>query len=568
MKQACPAGGLRRGFGSMAKKSDTMSSSTSVYQGGDLFERLGKERFESAGDSPFRTKATAPQDFNLDNYVGYTFRDLPILDKAGVVGQIDSGTSLKYPNGTVTFGFLDKSHLVGLYNNPTLGFTADNGITPFSNAQRAEARQAVQLWDDLIPVTFVEKNGIGADIVFANSRDPAQAYAYYPTIQGYSFQSDVFVADPNLNITNKWLSLGGYGATTLVHELGHTIGLSHPGKYNYDPELDLTYDNYAEYAQDSLQYSIMSYWVEDETGGATRNWATLQFNNPQTPMLHDILTVQDKYGADLTTRAGDTIYGFGSNTGRDVFDFAQNKWPFLSIYDAGGSDTINLSGFTAGQFLDLHAGSFSSVGQGLPTLAEITQARVDLGKELGITLGPRTQTQVDALYKSYVDYSEAAIAADTGVTGIRASQFDNFSIAYGTTIENGIGGSARDLLWGNEVANRLEGRAGNDVLDGFEGKDTLVGGDGADVFTFHNIEKGDHIADFSRAQGDKIDLHALDDATFDFSFIGSSAFSGQAGEVRYAGGEVQVDLDGVSGADLTIILDNQAPLQATDFIFG
>ena len=38
----------------------------------------------------------------------------------------------------------------------------------------------------------------------------------------------------------------------------------------------------------------------------------------------------------------------------DVFDLAQNKWPFLTVYDAGGNDTINLSGFTASQFLDLH----------------------------------------------------------------------------------------------------------------------------------------------------------------------------------------------------------------------
>ena len=135
-------------------------------------------------------------------------------------------------------------------------------------------------------------------------------------------------------------------------------------------------------------------------------------------------------------------------------------------------------------------------------------------------------------------------------------------------IENGIGGSQRDVLWGNEVANRLEGRGGNDVLDGFEGADTLVGGSGADIFKFHNAEKGDHIRDFSTADGDKIDISALNGTSFDFTFLGSSAFGGHAGEVRYDGGQVQVDLNGDKAADLVIVIDNAAPLVNTDFVFG
>ena len=522
-----------------------------VWQDGhDAFQYIGRDRHTAFEASGAITTPT-PTEFNLDDYVGYTFRGKPVIDQAGVINQIDSGTAIQINNGVITYTFLDKNHLVGLFNNPTIGFTADYNISPFSAAQRSEARQSVQFWDDLIPQTFVEKNGTGADIVFANSWDPAQAYAYYPTQQGWKFQSDVFIADPAVNSTNNWLSFGGYGATTLIHELGHTLGLSHPGNYNYDPNLPLTYVNYAEYAQDSVQYSIMSYWDESETGGFTRNWSTLQFNNPQTPMLHDILTVQAKYGADLTTRATDTIYGFGSTAARDVFDFSQNKWPFLTVYDAGGNDTINLSGFTASQFLDLHDGSFSSIGAAVPTLAEITAGRIALGQELGVNLAPRSQAFVNNIANQMYNYTQASIAADTGVAGIVTTQYNNFSIAYGTIIENAVGGSGRDLIWGNAVANNINGMGGNDVIDGYEGADTLTGGAGADIFAFHVIEKGDIITDFVSGS-DKIDLTGT---AVDFTWIGSAAFSNTAGELRFAGGHLLGDVngDGIADLDITVI---------------
>ena len=66
-------------------------------------------------------------------------------------------------------------------------------------------------------------------------------------------------------------------------------------------------------------------------------------------MLDDIAAVQAMYGADLTTRTGDTTYGFHSTADRDVFDFYTNINPFLTIYDAGGHDTLDLSGFNRDQ---------------------------------------------------------------------------------------------------------------------------------------------------------------------------------------------------------------------------
>ena len=522
----------------------------------NLRNAVGEERqYVSAPEDV----ADDPQNFNLDDFAGLVYRGKPIADLEQVVRQIDSGTAIRASNNTITYTFLDKSHLVGLYNNPNIGFTAGLGLGVFSEAQRAEARQSVQFWDDLAAVKFVEKNGVGADIVFANSADPAQAYAYYPGKQGWKFQSDVFIADPALNWTNDWLGFNGYGATTLIHEIGHSIGLSHPGAYNFDPNVPQTYLGLAEYAQDSLQYSIMSYWSAAQTGASIVAWDTFTNGNAQTPLLHDILTIQAKYGADLTTRTGDTVYGFNSTADRDVFDFSANAFPHLAIYDAGGNDTIDLSGFNAGTFINLADGSFSSAAQAVPTAVAINVNRAELSELAGFDIGSVTQAQVDAVSASRIASTANKIALETGVAGVRATAFDNIGIAYGTVIENAIGGSQRDLLWGNAVANRLTGNGGDDVLNGFAGADTLFGGAGADIFELSTIETGDTIGDFVSGT-DKIDLRGTG---VDFTFVGANAFSKTAGELRFADGVLSGDIDGNGIAEFSARIVG-TPVLATD----
>lgn len=530
--------------------------------------------------------AVSPVSFNLDDFagLGFTFRGKQIADLDRVKAQIDSGEQIALGGKTViTYTFNSLDHLVGVYNNKNFGFGAPNGFSPFSTAQQAEARDSIQLWDDLIPQTFKETKGLGADIQFANSFDPAQAYAYYPGQPNYLFRSDVFVATPIINWTNAWLGFNGYGATTLIHELGHSLGLSHPGAYNFGPGFSVNYLNGAEYAQDSLQYSIMSYWRGRETGANIVDWSTFLLGNPQTPLLHDILTIQSKYGADLTTRTGDTVYGFNSTAGNPVYDFSQNAFPNLSIYDAGGNDTINLAGFNQSVFLNLHAGSFSSAVQAAPSLADVNANRAALTQLATIedttlsgfppsVFGPLSQAFYTDRLNSFMANGAAKILGDTGVAGITALGYDNLSIAYGTTIENGIGGSKNDVIWGNEVANKLEGRAGNDTLNGFEGNDILIGGTGADTltgglgadrFNFSELEKLDRITDFNHAQGDLIDLRGTG---VDFTWIGGGAFTNHAGELRFEGGQLQGDTNGDGLADLIITVVGD-PLVQADVLF-
>ena len=538
----------------------------------------------------------------LDAYAGNTYRGKIIADQATIIQHIDSGINIVPKNGVIYYAFADQQHITGIFNNPNNGFGAGYGFSPFDSAQRFAASNAIQMWDDLTSLTFKETNGIGqAQIVYANSYDPAQAYAYYPTTyqQGYKFPSDVFTATPAINGSNGWLKYGGYGMTTLIHETGHAIGLSHPGAYNFGPGFSVNYTNGAEYAQDSTQYSIMSYWSHRETGALGTTWNVFLRGQPQTPMVHDILTIQAKYGADPTTRLGDTTYGFNSNAGRDVYDFNHNPYPNLAVYDAGGShDKIDTSGFTISQFIDLHAGSFSSIGAAPVSLEQVNIDRASWNVDSHSTsadpyyLAPITLADYNDLVSTRIPIIEDRIFKTTGEHGIFASEFSNFAIAYGTTIEDATGGSARDLMYGNQVANILHGNGGNDTIKGFEGndslygdagndvlygdagndslfggdgndtlnggagQDTLAGGAGNDNFVFTDLQIGDIISDYGA--GDHIDLSALYGGTM--HFVGTNALAA-LGDVNYVNGVISGNFAGDAGADFSAILTGMPTLQ-------
>lgn len=142
------------------------------------------------------------------------------------------------------------------------------------------------------------------------------------------------------------------------------------------------------------------------------------------------------------------------------------------------------------------------------------------------------------------------------------------------------GGAHSDSLWGGLGRDTLWGEGGDDRLIGGADTDLLHGGAGADRFIFTSLPDNsipydrDVIADFSRAQGDKIDLSQINarpstTANDSFTFIGTAYFTHKAGELRIHrnGSDLTVlaDTDGDAKVDFGITVRNADNLIASDF---
>ena len=379
---------------------------------------------------------------NADQRAGAVVGGKPSFTVDQAAAQLDrSGLSWSAGLGqpaTVTYAFRADA--------PAVMPSDTGGFAQLSSAQITATQLSLQAWSDVANITFA-RVGSGtsgpaaysdnATILFADystGEDKAASFAYMPgnPAPGAS-AGDVWIN--NTIDYNAAPAVDGYGQEVLTHEIGHTIGLSHPSDYDADDAGgDPTYAANASYYEDSRQYSIMSYFASANTGGQASIFAV-------APQLDDIAAAQRLYGANYATRAGDTVYGFGNTTGEPWYNLTDaNSHIYAAIWDGGGTDTLNFSGFGQAQTIDLREGAFSSVG------------------------------------------------GDVG----------NVAIAVGARIENALGGSGADTLIGNGLNNLLQGMAGDDTFVASAGRDTLDGGAGDDTVLFAGAFKS-YAAGFSSA---------------------------------------------------------------------
>ncbi len=308
---------------------------------------------------------------------------------------------------TLTFGFP---------NSAGFGSTipeASQGFRVLSPAQQDGIREALRSVSSFTGLSFVELTGGqagGADLRFGLTSATETAHAYLPTPAAQGGDA-WFSSDGTFETPTK----GSYAFLTMLHEVGHALGLIHP----HEPGRAATVPADGDW----MGQTVMSY--RSFKGGE------LGYFNPdghyaQTYMPGDIAALQHIYGANFAHNAGDTVYSWNPTTGEMLVNGVGQGVPaanvvFQTVWDGGGIDTYDFSGFTPYQTtIDLRPGGWVGFS-----------TRVDLG---------RGETTPGNIANSYLYKGDQR-----------------------SLIENVIGTSGHDTIYDNQAINVLRGGPGDDT---------------------------------------------------------------------------------------------------------
>jgi Ca2+-binding RTX toxin-like protein len=308
--------------------------------------------------------------------------------------------------------------------------------------------------------------------------------------------------------------IGTIGYTTILHELGHTLGLKHPftGK-----RLPLNKDNNT--------YTVMTY---NDTG-------TYNGSKAISFMPYDILALQYLYGA-RDKNNGDTTYVFTavdrySVNGDPYYNFGTSGHSKSTLWDSGGIDTLDFSG------LDI----------------PVERGKDGFDYRFDIAQGGFLTESVAYNSASYAAYNPESKEYNGGVFATHrygtALAFSPLNGSFDATIEKILGSKGNDYIYGNNGANFIRGNAGNDNIYGDSGNDTIYGDSGNDViyggYNWDTLYGGADNDEIHGEDGwDTILAGSENDTVYGDS--GNDRIWGESGTDTIYGG---ADLDFISGGD-------------------
>lgn len=327
---------------------------------------------------------------------------------------------------TVSYSFMSAS--------PTYASSTDSfGFTAFTDNQKAATRTILSQISQNFKIDFNEVTDTASSygqlrLGNNNQGTTSAGYAYYPMTTGDN-AGDLYLNNQSAGNLSG-VTAGTYAYATLVHEIGHTLGLKHPGNYNAGEAASTEPGNYLVMTEDTTANTIMSYI--DVAQNQQRDFFA----------IYDYLALQYLYGSRSV------------NTGTSSYAYTNTSGQILQIInDSSGTDTMDASACTVAASIDLGEGKSSSLG----TLADgLTLASNNISIAFGTTIENATgSSQADTMVgNSSANTLYGCRGNDTLSGGSGADNFPVWSSVIQTggwdtstdTITDFTAGSSGDIL--------------------------------------------------------------------------------------------------------------------------